>query len=340
MIHPKLKVGARARITQGLASKAGALLPFIDGNHDLDDIAERTGEGRARVESLIDQLHAAGALDLRESRILLTDRKLTKVQARAMRSKRSIPDAIYAQLQMKMAPELSLLAWRDGVDDGGVEMLAARRRWEIEVGGVSRITALLATILIASGVTHTRLTVSDRGARNAIGYEDLACGPLVLSDVGTRYINTIHERMKTISLFPIDEGEEQELEFLRIYCGEPTLEQLSSWEQRNERYCIIADPIAAGVTVGPLVIPGVTPCLRCVRLHGSFDQQNSLDGYQIPVAQTHAVAALVVDQVLRFIDTGRNEIVGSEIFCDFLNPLQMQRQEFLRHPHCGCAFAT
>lgn len=341
-LHPRIKVGARSRIRHRLSELSSHIEPivqFLDGNHELDDISQRSGLSRSRIEWLVNELHSAHLIDVRESAIVINDRQMSKVKARALRSKRSVPDAIYLQLQKKMAPELSLLTWRDGVDDGGVEMLNARQRWEVEVSGISRALPTLVAILRASGITQTHPYTTQRPHHNTVDVDDLAAGIFDISDIGGQYFARLHDRLKSYSLF----GAGADLEsapFLHIHWGTPSLEQCAQWLQRGEGYLVIREPQAGGIVVGPLVLPDATPCVRCADL-AARDRghiRDELSGYDIPVAQLHLVAGFVADQVLRFIDTGRCESVGAEISFDFLNPLSYQRTELARHPLCGCAF--
>ena len=342
-LHPRIKVGARARIHQRLreiACEVEPILKYLDGNHELDDISAASGLTRSRVEWLVNELHRAHLVDTRESAIVINDRQMSKVKARALRSKRSVPDEIFLQLQKKMAPELSLLTWRDGVDDGGVEMLSSRQQWEVEVSGLSRVLPSLLAILRSSGITQSHPYTTQRAHHNSVDVDDLAAGIFDISDIGGQYFARLHEKLKNYSLFGTG-GEGENSPFLHIHFGTPSLEQSAQWLQRGEGYLVIREPEAGGIVIGPLVLPTGTPCLRCAELSAQDrgDVIDALTGYDIPVAQLHLVAGFVADQVLRFIDTGHCEVLGAEIFLDFLHPLSHLRREIVRHPRCGCAFA-
>ena len=341
-IHPRLKTGARARLSSRLgdvSSQVEPILAFLDGNHDLVDICERSGLPTSRVEWLINELHQASLIDIRESAIVVSDRQMTKVKARAMRSKRSVPDAIYLQLKKKVAPELTLLTWRTGVDDGGVGMLSARQRFEIEVTGISRMLPSIVAILRSSGVTQTHVVVTSRHEHDTVDVDDLATGIFDLSDIGGQYFARLNDRLKSYSLFT--QGRDNENSpFLHLHFGTPSLDQCAQWVQRGESYLIVREPSAGEITIGPLVIPQRTPCLRCADLASVDRGENgeALTGYDIPVAQAHLVAGFIADQVLRFIDTGMCEVLGGEVTLDFLQPLQPRHRTISRHPLCGCGF--
>jgi len=342
-VHPRVKVGARSRIRQRLgelSTQVEPILHFLDGNHEIDDISERSGLEKSRVEWLVNELHRAQLIDIRESAIVINDRQMSKVKARAMRSKRSVPDAIYLQLQKKIAPELSLLTWRDGVNDGGVDMLSARQKWEIEVSGVSRVLPTLIAILRASGLTQTHPYITKRPSHEMIDVDDLAAGIFDISDIGGQYFSRLQERLKSYSLFGAG-AESEKAPFLHIHFGTPSVEDAAQWLQRGEGYLIVREPEAGGIVIGPLVLPQQSSCVRCADLsaHDRGVVRDFLTGYDIPVAQLHLVAGFIADQVLRFIDTGECEVLGGEVTLDFIHPLDIKHERIARHPLCGCAFA-
>lgn len=341
-IHPRLKIGARPRVhtrLSDISSQVEPILTFLDGNHDIDDISQRSGLPPSRVEWLIHELHQAALIDIRESSLVVRDHQMTKVQARAMRSKRSVPDARFRQLQKRVTPELALITWRDGVDDGGVEMLSARQRYEVEVTGISRMLPSVLAILRSSGVTQSHVVITARNERDTIDVDDLAAGIFDITDIGGQYFARLNERLKSHSLFGAADEQENQA-FLRIHFGTPSLEQSAQWAQHGEPYLIVREPSAGEISIGPLVLPHMTACHRCadVALRENGEYREALSGYDIPVAQSHLVAGFIADQILRFIDTGISEIVGAEITLDFLSPLHLRRREIPRHPLCGCSF--
>ena len=341
----RIKTGARSRLYKrlpDLADECSSLLTYLDGNHEISDIAERTGMNRLRVEWLVNEMHQAHLLDVRESSIIIADRQLSKVRARALKNSGAATDASYEQIHRKMKAELTLLTWRDGVDDGGVSMLSARQDCDIEITGLSRLITPLAAILVASGVTRTRISPVERIGREKVEVEDLTGHVLDISDVGSHYFSRVSEKIKSCALFAAPrEIPEEQSSFLRIHFGVPSDEQRGMWEQRGENYLVVAPPSSASFSMGPLVVAHRSPCARCAELAKSEREKEfaeELDGYEIPVAQTHYIAGLIADQVLRYIDTGLCESLGAVIVFDFLHPFEIKRRELVLHPLCGCAF--
>lgn len=106
------------------------------------------------------------------------------------------------------------------------------------------------------------------------------------------------------------------------------------------------------VELGPFVLPGQTACLRCVDAHrGEADPRRSLvleqyatappriDGVPEPVDPPVLAAALAwaVRDCLTFID-GFQPATWSRTVT-FGPGMVTDQREWLRHPHCGCAWA-
>jgi bacteriocin biosynthesis cyclodehydratase domain-containing protein len=99
------------------------------------------------------------------------------------------------------------------------------------------------------------------------------------------------------------------------------------------------------VVVGPLVRPGLTPCLNCLDLHRldrdpawralAAQLHTGPDGLE-PVAATTALAgaAFAADQVLTHIDGGRPTTLGATV--EIVWPGEDRRRRWTPHPRCGC----
>jgi bacteriocin biosynthesis cyclodehydratase domain-containing protein len=112
-------------------------------------------------------------------------------------------------------------------------------------------------------------------------------------------------------------------------------------------HLLVDTPDAASLVVGPLVIPGQTPCARCIALareeqseiwSGVDWQRNILQSAEVPVSVAHHIAGLIALELLRFIDSGDSEMIGSRVRCNYHSPLQGGRIIYARHPACGCSW--
>ena len=107
---------------------------------------------------------------------------------------------------------------------------------------------------------------------------------------------------------------------------------------------VVATP--AGYRIGPLVVPGVTACVRCVDAHlGEQDPRRAVVVEQVggreggagrdPVLET-LVAAWAVRDVLSLLDGGVPSTWSATV--EVGTDLSPRRREWTRHPHCGCSW--
>jgi hypothetical protein len=105
--------------------------------------------------------------------------------------------------------------------------------------------------------------------------------------------------------------------------------------------------------VGPLVVPGVTCCLRCLDLiradrdpgWPSLAAQLSAPGRRVAVANpacdvvlATTVAGHAALQALAYLDTGGATTMDATLHVD-LPEGQVRRRSWVRHPACGCGWA-
>ena len=98
------------------------------------------------------------------------------------------------------------------------------------------------------------------------------------------------------------------------------------------------------VTIGPLVVPGDGPCLRCLDLH-RCDADDRWPAVATQVAARPAdgtetslaplAAALAVGQVLAWIDGREPETRGASLEVAAISPVP-RRRPWSTHPDCGC----
>ena len=312
-------------------------------------------ESRER-DHFISRLSEAELLDTRESSIQLTKRAGSIVAERATKIADFAGDAAYEQMRARTLPELVQLSWSEaGSDDGGVAALSARQSYSIELSGNSRITTILFQILIASGITNTRISPHARAGNQFISHLDIGVGFFSGKDYGSNYRKICEDVRHSISLFPNDR-ESNYLEpliapTLKIHCGDLDPEILGFWMSSKQPYLIVHAPIGDSIAVGPLVEPGCTPCLRCFLL-----AEEDLRGYSrtqsfpltavtdIPLRVAHYVAALVADFAIAYCEGSKSEeekrnLIGKVLDISYQAFLDSTMTPIPRHPFCGCAFA-
>lgn len=310
-------------------------------------------------ERLLERLKAAQLLDESVGVVTLSKRFTSKIAKRAAKSSDRSHDAAYQQMQKRLAPELNQSTWLDGVTDGGAAVISARQRYTVEISGSSRIALLLYTLLLASGLTHVRFASDFRYRDPLVGDSDIGIAQFSQRDIGLPIRSLCDSLRRDISLFPsdnrvengvdcVDAGEAAEL---KIHCGGFDPEILAMWMSTGQNFLHIAEAQGDRVTVGPLVIPGKSPCVRCFQL--ALSDNSEIVGVshlqpeasrEFPNIAAHYIASLAAWQVIQFLDSQtlyrkqEAELVGTVYAVDYQLLSHPEVIALPRHPLCGCAF--
>ena len=317
------------------------IIAQFDGKKSGQDIADALAIDSEIVAQVVGQLLNAGLIDYLITQIVAPGRFKEQDQS---------SDAGYIQLQSKITPELSATTWISGVNDGGVEVLTNRRLALIEISGETRVATQLFGILLASGVTQTKMASTSRRDRARIGNQDLCAGFLASGDVGSNFQNTLEDKARELALFPSkDKSAAEEIPevFLKIFIGNGHESLIAQSMSEDEIHLIVAAPDGPSIDIGPLVIPGKSACSRCVTLARSDQHRLSheIDIFrsthtelEIPVAVAHFVAAQIASELLRFIDTKESALISTRVRTNYLDVCNPQHIRFARHPLCGCSW--
>lgn len=315
----------------------------MDGSLTCAEIADLHQLEIARLHELVKVLDDAHLLDTHTSKIAVHSRFHSSNVNRASHASDDSNDGAYQQLQAKLLPELAFATWLPQVRDGGVGAVSARRNLTVEIHGDSRIAVLIFGILLASGVSSTRAVIKDS---RTISETDLAANFLSTTDIGLSIQERLAECARDLSLFPATASSAApENKVIAVSVGPVQAERVQEWLSRDIAHLFIDNPDGAAITIGPLVIPGKSPCLRCVSM--SRDENNEAwkevswhlatsVASEVPVSIAHHVAGLAALEILHFIDTGTSTLIGASHRVDYHNPRGSERNIFTRHPGCGC----
>ena len=322
------------------------------------EIAQIAGVSPIAIHNLITELTHQSLIDTSQGSIKLSNRFISKLDGRADKNSRPERDGAFIQLQNRLAPELTYSTWTRGVTDGGVAHISERQNYLIEISGENRVATLLYSLLLASGFTQVRFTSTARGRRSTISDLDIAVDGINASHYGFSFIKNREDLRREYSLFPIDKGanyaDEASTPDLAIHCGDIDPEKLALWMSYSQPFLHIPHPHGGRAEIGPLVIPGKTPCLRCAEL-AERDQSGvtsrralrSDETDEYPQIAAHAVAALAAAQIVAFCDITTLsegealkavELFGKITLVDYQALSQPQVVAIARHPLCGCAF--
>ena len=233
-------------------------------------IAQLAGVSPIAIHNLLTELAHHSLLDSSQGSITLTNRFISKLDGRATKNSRPERDAAFLQLQKRIAPELEQSTWVNGVTDGGVALLSQRQNYLIEISGANRVATLLYSLLLTSGFTQVRFTPTARGRCATMSDLDIGVDGIRSADFGFDFAKNREELRRDYSLFPIDKSvqylDEASTPDLAIHCGDIDPEKLSLWMSYSQPFLHIPHPHGGRAEIGPLVIPGKTPCLRCAEL--------------------------------------------------------------------------
>ncbi len=324
------------------AHQRTALTQLARGEDPLETVSESV---RENLRGFISTLMQRGLLNDRAQELRTPARNLDEISA---------SDIAINQLRARSAPELLQSEWIDSVGDGGTSTLVARAQHLVELSGRSRVITLLYSILLASGVTQIRF--SDPHFKPVVSDLDIGFGALSMSDFGAHYYETHLRRQRQLSLFPIDRAVTADSHcatpIIAIHSGDCDPVQLLEWSNKKIPHLVIHPPVGDEVVVGPTVIPGETPCNRCLSLYEidnfGFTTSNRIELTavdELPTATAHYVAAIVASQILNFIDylnsdkskeIIRNTGIGEITYINFQRLNEPQVVAIARHPLCGC----
>jgi hypothetical protein len=301
-------------------SRVAALLRGLDGRRaQRAVVADAAGAGLdpRTVTSLLDGLRGAGLLvDLDPADLLAADAG----PAAAARTAGELPVAAHGPG-----------SWR------------SRRSATVVVEGATRVGAPLAAVLAASGVG--RVSVRDSGL---VGAGDTVVGGIGAADEGRPRALAAADAVRRASpltdLRPLSDGQAPDLVVLaRPWASSDPL--VAGYQRAGQPHLVATVRGQTGV-VGPLVVPGLTGCLRCGDLHrrdvdpGWPELAAQLTAADPPPSGTTvtclltAVTAAV--QVLAYLDRGAAPVT-LDATVELRPPDLLPRlRRWPPHPSCGC----
>jgi hypothetical protein len=307
---------------------------------------------------------------------LLVDGRLIEFRTSPLPSKLPTKDLLAVNLVNsinRMRAETNLYCWHPQVDSGisAEDLIGKRRNFSIMIYGRNRLALTLFAILQASGFTLIKLTDRANSAsadsRSQIEPDEV-CGLAIRgSDVGLRKASVLADLARNSQLFPSENVLFPERPDLIISTESIPQETMQSWLSENIAHLPVSNLIENKIVLGPIVIPGKTPCLNCLNLwqadqfphHNSFEILAALDsgegkGLELPAAQVALLTGLITTQVIQYCTSvGIHNVVNSKdaaklvgatlainLF-DPLNSISLEDETFgyrywQPHTSCGC----
>ncbi|MEV7011816.1 ThiF family adenylyltransferase [Streptosporangium sp. NPDC051022] len=249
----------------------------------------------------------------------------------------------------RLQPDLDALSLVPGTTDGGLATLARRRRTRVRVYGAGRVGAQVVALLAASGVGG--LCVVDPGTARR---QDVVPGGLTWEQVGMsrqdgavavarRLAPSVIAWTGDHAARPADGARPPDLAVLAPVGPLDGLlvDELQSW---GVPHLLVTAYEGVG-SVGPLVLPGQSTCLRCLDL----TRRDRDPGWPVVSARlggfpageigcgtvvSTLVAAMAAGHALAWIDGREPAVTNSttDVFPDW----RWRRRSWSVHPQCRC----
>ena len=302
---------------EGLQPPDARLLGLLDGSRDVATVfaeANDAGCGPVRAAQLIELLHGADALD-------------------------DAPPG-----DPRLAPDLlSLSLVHRGAGAAG-RALARRRRATVSVHGAGRVGASVVGLLVAAGIGSVDV-VDDRPVRPG----DLAPAGIRDQGAGDRATAaTLPWRQRSRGVRATTRARDSDLHVVAPAAATPAPEVLAAVRRRPHLLVVVRETTAS---VGPLVLPGRTPCLRCLQLaRADRDPEWAAVSAQLvaggrdtepcDVTLATLAASLAAMQALTHIDGAAAPSAVAGVVEFDLVETRLRRRSVAAHAACGCGAAS
>ena len=306
-----------------------SLIRSFNGRKTLSQIAENTLVKPELIDELIELLLAHQLIDIYPTKLIFEDRFHSKKNGA---TKPFENDVAVRDFEQKIAAESALTTFRSGINDGGKPMLSRRQQFEIKIMGDEELSIALYVSLLSSGFTSTLLEIN-----RDVQMDDLRSGILQLGDVGRKIQETL-ERLKKVHQLFKDGEQHQKASTLVIYFGRPNEKLIQEWMSQDILHLTI-ESIGPNVVIGPIVLPGQSPCLNCVTKVDTKILRNikEISAFQRPaIGALNWITGYLNLAVAEFVDTGSSPLIGCAKVFDFVNPNEIREIKYPRHPACGC----
>jgi hypothetical protein len=115
---------------------------------------------------------------------------------------------------------------------------------------------------------------------------------------------------------------------------------IQRWMSEGSIHLHINQIIGREIEIGPLVIPGRDPCLRCARLtkrDNGTDVSYEYIRSEAPTAAISYISGLIALAIGEYFATGQSPLRATSRWYDLLTPLRAPDiRHWNFHPECGC----
>ncbi|MEJ6577304.1 MAG: hypothetical protein QNL49_02590 [Actinomycetota bacterium] len=333
------------------------LLALLDGKRTLNSIIELISENI--------QLPAGDNLSFEVTEILdaLLDANLLEyrsTQFKDFKNEEYAPVNLVS-LNNRIRAEENLYSWHRsvGIKNSALDLISKRAGFSIILFGANRLALSLFSILKASGFSQIKIIDRNlaQSKRSKVQIApDQVCGLAIRgADVGLRKEDVLADIARNSQLFsPTDLTFPERPDFI-IATQKVAQDSMQRWMSEEISHLLIGDLIEEKIVIGPIVLPGKSPCLNCINLYRAeqlpyFGRLELLAGFsnfnlELPSAQVALIAGLVATQVIEFCEVqsgsrleAASELAGITQSINLLDPLNLCGEKRYWQPHssCGC----
>jgi hypothetical protein len=325
--------------------------------HQLSEIATVLGEckGKKALGEILTPARDASAIQALAHQLI--NEKLLSMVGPTPRS-RSENEIIF---RARSQPEIDLAYFNPSVDAPiDYSLIQNRSEKSILIFGENRLSHLIQTLLHATGFGPVKIINRESGFamgtgnRNSfhkdlnIKQEEIIGLAFRAEDVGANRAAILNEIRRSSALSTANTR--TALTFPQVPDFIITTQVTHSdyaqrWMSEAIPHLQISGLIENFVEMGPLVVPGHSPCLRCIALAeteanpiyqlialgGSFEPAREL-----PAAGVAYIAGAAVLEVSNYFQSGKSQLIGAKASFDLLNTSGPVLQYWAPHKRCGC----
>jgi hypothetical protein len=250
-------------------------------------------------------------------------------------------DARLAAPLPRLAAELGALSTARG--EIGAELLNARRHYCVTVQGTSQLAAHVGAVLAAAGIG--RVCPLDHGR---VSLHQAMPGGLAPDDEGQRFAAAATRAItrsapETDTALP---GPDDRPDLVILAQDDPVDPERRDALHRRGWAHLVVRVAADHAIVGPLVIPGLSSCLRCADLHRA-DRDPAWPALAVQlsarrrrgapanVALATVIGGIAALQALAFLDGAEPATLNGTLEM-YLPDWRIRRRSWPSHPECDC----
>ena len=316
------------------------LLESFNGQLSLEQISKQCALTISQLQALVDELQAHDLIDLERTAISYLKRYDPRVKAiTPVTDLEDFNQDLAAQSFIKrMEIESEAASLERGDIDGGRSAVIRRRDFSILIFGYGKIVNSLVGSLSASGFTKVLVInrLQQRSSALKILESDLSGGYISRADIGASRKEVLAKARSSSALFteatPVIYRPR-----LIISVGPPTPDVLQRWISEGSNHLIIEPHSSAEVRIGPYVIPGKSPCYRCLQI-SSDEKLSSVEKKEVGSALALATAAITCLEVISLASSGISHFLGKSLIYSNSNFHNPKLEKWSINPGCGCSW--